>query len=182
MVAVAKQRMSLLIRSYIIKDPFFLMIGFRSFILPLVEYCSPAWSPYLIRDILLIESVQRIFTKRIPVLKDLTYTERINFLCVNTLEHRRLISDLIMCYKIMHGLMCGPPEEYGLLLSNRRSRGHSLKLQLEQPKMDVRKFYFANRVARPWNSLPDSTVNADNVKSFKSLLSNFNLKDFLLIK
>ena len=37
-VSSAKQRMALLLRSFLFKDPHHLMIGFKSFILPIVEY------------------------------------------------------------------------------------------------------------------------------------------------
>ena len=137
----AKQRMSLLLKCFSIKDSYHLMAGFKSFIIPLVEYCSPVWSPHLVRDIMLIESVQRVFTKRIPGLSDKSYLQRIALLGIKTLERRRLEQDLLTCYKILHGLVCGPPESYGLFLSNRKSRGHSLKLVIEQPKLDVRKYF-----------------------------------------
>ena len=181
-VANAKQRMSLLLRCFKTKDPFYLMIGFKSFILPLVEYCSPVWSPHLVKDVLLVESVQRVFTKRIPALKGLTYSQRINFLGIQTLERRRLENDLVTCFKILNGFLSGPPEAYGLSLSKRRSRGHSLKLAMEQPKVDARKFYFSYRVARPWNSLTESIVNSVSVKSFKKNLQDIKFDEFLMVK
>ncbi|VDO27963.1 unnamed protein product [Haemonchus placei] len=35
---------------------------FRSYVLPIVEYCSPIWSPHLVKDIQKIEKVQQTFT------------------------------------------------------------------------------------------------------------------------
>jgi len=79
----------------------------------------------------------------------------------------------------LHGLVSGTPENYGLVLSDRRSRGNSLKLSSELCKTNIRKYYFANRICAPWNALNDDIVLADNVKSFKRGLQNFNLDDFL---
>ena len=182
MVAKSKQRMALLFRTFIVKDPVHLVRGFKSYVLPLIDYCSQVWSPHRAKDILLIESVQRKFTKRIPGLKNLSYAERLSRLELTTLERRRLNFDLSMCYKILHGFVSGPPEKYGLILSSRMSRGHSLKLTVEHCKVDSRKFYFSNRVCHPWNSLPDSIVSANNVKTFNNNLKSINLDKFLTIK
>ena len=34
------------------------------------------------------------------------------------------------------------------------TRGHSLKLFVQQSRIDARKYFFSNRVIRSWNSLP----------------------------
>ena len=52
------------------------------------------------------ESVQRSFTKRLPQCQRLSYFERLNKLQLQSLEHRRLIFDLIMCYNIMSSNSC----------------------------------------------------------------------------
>ena len=75
----------------------------RSAIRP--EYCSPVWSPVSVSLINQLESVQRRFTKRVPVLRSLTYDERCARLGINRLELRRLHADLTLCYKIIHGLV-----------------------------------------------------------------------------
>jgi len=40
-------------------------------------------------------------------------------------------------------------------------------------RYDLRKYFFTNRVANNWNSLPSHVVYADTVNSFKSRLDNF---------
>ena len=137
---------------------------------------------YFIKDVLLIESVQRKFTKRIPGFNSLSYGERLKTLNMISLERRRLETDLTMCFKILNGLVSGPPESYGLNISNRQSRGHSFKLIIEQPKVDVRKFFFANRVAKPWNALPQSVVDSNSIGQFKRRLREINLQNYLYIK
>jgi hypothetical protein len=112
----------------------------------------------------------------------MTYVERLKCLKLITLERRRLEFDLTLCFKIMHGYVAGPPEKFGFNLATRRSRGHSLKLIIEQPRVDTRKFFFANRVAKPWNSLPEHIVQARNVQVFKRELRKIDFNDFLIIK
>ena len=55
----------------------------------------------LVTEIIAIESVQRDFTKRIPGCAHLlSYAERISFLKLQSLEHRRLIAGLTMAYNM----------------------------------------------------------------------------------
>ena len=50
-----------------------------------------------------IEAVQRSFTKRFSGLRDTSYADRLSLLSLQSLEHRRLISDLATCFNIVHG-------------------------------------------------------------------------------
>ena len=50
------------------------------------------------RDITLIEQVQRRFTKRLRGYRNISYAERLRLLNLDTLEARRLKFDLIYCY------------------------------------------------------------------------------------
>ena len=47
--------------------------AFQSYVLPMLMYCSLAWSPNFQVDIDKIERIQRRFTKRIYGLRDLSY-------------------------------------------------------------------------------------------------------------
>ena len=61
--------------------------------------------PSNIQDIVRVEQVQRKFTKALPGFKTLSYVSRLNKLGLLSLEQRRLHSDLIMCYKIIFGIV-----------------------------------------------------------------------------
>jgi len=73
-----------------------------------------------------IESVQRFFTRKLHELRNLSYLDRLHILGLETLEHRRLIHDLILCYKYLHGLIdtdniiffCGSESPYPLHPTN----------------------------------------------------------------
>ena len=47
-------------------------------------------------------------------------------------------------------------------------RGHEKKLTKVRSRLDTRKFFFSQRVANGWNSLPAEVVNAESVNSFKN--------------
>ena len=104
-VAAAKKRSFLLFRSFVTKDPQALIKGFKTYILPLLNYCSPVWSPSTIGDIVLLESVQINFTKRTQGCQAKTCSDRLKALKLPTLELRRLRADLILCYKILNNLI-----------------------------------------------------------------------------
>ena len=100
---------------------------------------------------------------RIPGLKQMSYCDRCKILKLDTLELRRLYRDLEFCYKILHGFIAGNPKDYGLFLTENNLRGNCLKLKKSVARVNVCKYFFANRIVPVWNSdnsLPNNTVNA----------------------
>lgn len=154
----------------------------KSYILPILEFCSPIWSPHSVQDILQLESVQRNFTKRIPGLQTMPYNDRLNALNLISLELRRLHFDLTFCYKLLTGKIEGSPSDFGLTLSNRKSRGNSYKLTVNISRINARKHFFASRICDPWNSLPDDVVLSESVKAFKRQLFYIDFNKYLHFK
>jgi hypothetical protein len=101
-VTRAKQRACQILRCFHSKDPVTLSKAFVVYVRPLVEYCSPVWSPCTVTAINKLESVQRMFTKRLAGLSSVPYDNRLNALGLVRLEVRRIYADLVMCYKIVH--------------------------------------------------------------------------------
>jgi len=62
--------------------------------LPLLEYASRVWSPYLLKHIKRIESVQKRFTKRLPNISHLGYTERLK---TTGLDSLNLGDSIVIC-------------------------------------------------------------------------------------
>ena len=102
----ANIRSSLVFRSFLSHNSSNLLRAYKTYIRPLLEYASSTWSPSLITQIMAIEKVQKKFTKRIPNLSDLNYNDRLHSMKLQSLEHRRLIYDLVLCNKIVHNNSC----------------------------------------------------------------------------
>ena len=71
---------------------------YKAIVRPHLEYCIQAWSPYLRKDIDMLEKIQRRATKLIPGLRDLRYEERLKECRLTTLETRRLKGDQIIIF------------------------------------------------------------------------------------
>ena len=96
---------AMILRVFETRDMRFLIDLFRIYVRPVLEYASHVWCLHLKVDITLIERMQRMFTKRIPCLRHLTYDERLLSSKLESLEHRRLYFDLVLLYKIVHGFV-----------------------------------------------------------------------------
>ena len=63
---------------------------YRALVRPYREYCVQFWSPFLRKDVLALEGVQRRFTRLIPEMAGLMYEERLTRLGLFSLEFRRI--------------------------------------------------------------------------------------------
>jgi len=48
-----------------------------------------------------------------------------------------------------------------------------MKLSKQRASLDVRKFFFSQRVVKEWNLLPQDVVDATSVNQFKNRLDKF---------
>jgi len=100
-ISKAKQRLYLLFKCFLTKKPTSLILAYK--ILPIFDHCSLIWSPNTIEDIKRIESVQKMFTKKLLTFSNLSYSDRLLKSGLITFELRRVHADLILCFKIVHG-------------------------------------------------------------------------------
>ena len=180
-IAKAKQRLYLIKKSFTSSDCYALVLAFKSYVIPLLEYCSPVWSPSQLGSILRIESVQRLFTKYLSICSDCSsYSERLLVCDLVSLERRRLIADLVLFYKIVHKMVFIDLDETLIPLSASITRGHSRRFRVPIARTNLRNVFFTNRTIRVWNNLTEVIVSADSIKTFKTLLSNVDLSNYLV--
>ena len=157
----------------------FLLKMFETYVRPIVECGVQVWSPHLLKDIDVIEKVQRSFTKRIPEVRNLSYTDRLKVLKLDSLEQRRIIADLNLCFKIVRNHIDLEFDQFFVYNAYAGTRSHDLKLQIPLAATDTIKNSFSYRIPKIWNYLSQETVSANNLPSFKRMVKNSNLKCFL---
>ena len=92
---------------------------------PILEYAVPAWSPYLVKDIQLLEKVQRR-ASRIALRQkrqEISYEDRCEILKWSTLEERTLYLSLIECYKTVFNINTLDFDTY-FILGTKRARSN----------------------------------------------------------
>ena len=180
-VKKAHQRSSLILRCFKSRDPSVLSKAFTVYVRPLLEYCSPVWAPIYISDIALLESVQRRFTKRIFGMSGLSYSQRLQRIGMETLESRRLKTDLIMMFKILNNLVEVDFCEFFSISTNTNTRGHRYKLNKPLCSVNARSYSFSCRRIDCWNALPDQLINSESLMLFKTRLDTVNLSKHLIL-
>jgi hypothetical protein len=154
--------------------------AFVTYIRPFLEYNSIVWNPSFIFFIDLIENVQRNFSKRIPSLSSLPYSERLALLDLESLEWRRLRFDLIYFFKVFNYLtLFNPSDAFLICTPIESSRSNSPYLQRPtkaSSKLLQRPFY---RQVEAWNSLPTALKSGSSFPSFKRGLTSIDLSKFL---
>lgn len=160
---------------YIDKDS--VLILYKTYIRPHLEYNTQAWAPYTTKDIKLLEGVQKRVSKLVPKLKNLSYEARIKELGLTTLEDRRTRGDIIETFKMLKGISNVDYRQFFTIDNSRRLRGHTLKLIKPRVNSKLRLQFFSQRVITLWNRLPQSVIDAESVNTFKNRLDDYHKKN-----
>ena len=125
---------------------------------PIIEYCSTVWGPNTNEYVNTVEMVQRRAVRYITnrYRKTSTVTSMLDHLKLESLEARRAKTQLTMLFKIIHGLVDIPTEDYLVPASTRTRSQHSLKFLQNPVSSDYYKFSYFQRTFCSWNSLQQS--------------------------
>jgi ribonuclease P/MRP protein subunit RPP40 len=143
--------------------------AYQYYVLPLLMYMSPAWSPRLKRDVDRLERVQRRYTKMITELHGLPYLVRLRELQALTLSNMRTFADMVFVFKCLHGLVNFPATDIGFDLVTSITRGSGCRLK-QRHINSATKNLFAVRAVTTWNSLPNNIIACKSIGQFKCML------------
>jgi len=108
----ASRILAMIDRSIVYKNSGNLVRLYKSPVRPHLEYCTAAWSPHYVKDKVLLERIQRWFTRMIQGLKNLKYENRLRELNLWSLEDRRVRADLVEVFEIVRGLSSIKPKRF----------------------------------------------------------------------
>ena len=167
-VKSTNQKIGLIKRSFTHLDKDSFVKIYKAIIRTNLEYGNVIWHPFYLRQIRLIEDVQRRATRILPALRNLSYQDRLRELKLPSLQYRRLRGDLIQTYKIVNELDNLDKDQFFTMNETKYElRNSSLKLQKHFCKSRIRSNYFSERVINHWNSLSDNTKQAPSLLTFK---------------
>ena len=93
------------LRTFQSREASLMLTLLKVLIRPHLEYGCQVWNPHLAREISLLESVQRDFTRKIEGTNEFDYWERLKELSLYSLQRRRERYIIIYVWKIIHGLV-----------------------------------------------------------------------------
>jgi len=143
---------------------------YKVYIRPHLEFCIQAWSPHFVKDMVVLENVQRAATNLVPGLRKYSYPVRLQKIGITLLVERRVRGDMIVeVYKLLSGKEQVDHKQFFTLADMPYAlRGHEKKLAKGRSRLVSRKFFFSQRVVNGWNGLPAKVVNTESVNSFKN--------------
>ncbi|GMR40267.1 hypothetical protein PMAYCL1PPCAC_10462, partial [Pristionchus mayeri] len=172
-ISKARAQVNIMFKCFYSTDHCLYNRAFVTFVRPLLEYCSVVWSPTTVTLANSIESVQRNFTRRLFARCNIPYTcypQRISLLSLQTLEHRRFLSDLLFLHKSIHGFYSYDHSSLYIIspLTRNLRRAHSLRVSLPfaSPKSHSS---FVTRTIDRWNVFSNQIVTS-SPKHFRSHL------------
>ncbi|KER29194.1 hypothetical protein T265_04127 [Opisthorchis viverrini] len=124
-----------------------------------MEYAIQAWSPWLQKDIILLQRIYHRATKLVIGLQNKPYEDRIASLNLFDFYYRRIRGDLILTYNILK-TPNHPLEDLFVRRRTRTGRRHNFSLAVPHSRVNCRRNFFAVRVCFIWNSLPPNVVHS----------------------
>ena len=111
---------------------------YTSHIRPLLEYASCVWNTGYLGDLRLLERIQRKWTRAVHGLEEVSYGVRLRTLDIFSFRGRLLRADLILTYKIFHGLCAIHPGELFQVSQESWTRRHKYKIVVPSANLEIR--------------------------------------------
>jgi hypothetical protein len=148
--------------------------AYTALVRPGVEYASAAWNPHTEKNITQLENIQRRAARFVcgDYRRTSSVSAMIDTLGWQSLEHRRLLNQATMMFKIQTGKVDiqFPPIVQPAFGTTTRS-SHQLKFQHLQCNILIYKYSLFPRLIPIWNQLPSAALSATDTATFQMLAS-----------
>jgi len=172
--ATATRVLGQITRAFSYRDRKTFLRLYKSYVRPHLEFSSPAWRPWLAKDIEILERVQIKAVNLIGGLKGSSYEEKLSELDLQSLAARRKEADLLLMQKVIHG-KCKVRSEKWISVNNGngpRTRAAIDPTRLAQPRarLELRSHFYTVRIPHEWNELPQALRETQSAARFKTEL------------
>jgi len=169
-----------LIKSIKSKNPEILLHLYKTYVLPILDFSTPVYNPYLQKDIDQMEKVQKamlriIFNRSNPRQETPDYTELLKIYKIDSLQTRRLKTDLKFFNKTLYGLT---RVKHNISTKQTKTRGQTFKFIVPISKNLIRKNSFFARIPSQYSKLPDH-IRSNQPKIFNKLLESHDISSIL---
>ena len=175
MVKDGKKFMGWILRCFQSRRPEIILPLFKMFVIPRLEYACLVYMPYLKKDIVRLEGLQRTLTSRLENLHGQNYHERLKTLKLYSLQRRRERYAVVMMWKMAIGLT-----KNFLNLKFYYTPRFGMKCHIKLSKttaprhvQTIRNNYFTAVGPSLFNCIPKSVKDKVKLDTFKSALDSF---------
>ena len=189
--AAAKQAnavLGLIAKSFHYRSAKTLVPLYKTFVRPKLEYAAAVWSPWLEKDVEMLERVQKRLIRMISDASGETYEDKLKSIGLTTLKERRTRGDAIETFKTLRGFNRVQRETwFSIQRGDERATRANTEVQEDGEKrrrdvlvkqranLEIRKNFFTLRAERTWNALPGWVQEQQTVNGFKSAYDNWCL-------
>ena len=170
-LAKANRMLAFLRRNSVMSTTDHRKLLYLTFVRSCVGHTSEAWAPSTICSVTKIESSTqgKLFILKTHWQRDISYHERFSRLNLLPLTYWHEVKDLIFYFKCRHGNYTLRIDDYVKPKGTRLTR-QSSDQDVLIPKCCTKLFQFSyfNRIAKLWNTLPESTRTLTCLNRFKS--------------
>ena len=169
-----KQKCAWVLRTFQNRETPFMKFMWKTLVQGHIDYCSQLYMPNQISEMLLLENLQKCFTKKIPEVRNLNYWQRLKHLKMNSQNRRLERYRIIYTWKILEEMV----PNCGLEVSHSERRGRQVVIPPLKGSPSIRKLReqsFQINGPKLFNCLPPSIRNISKVTvdTFKEKLDKF---------
>ena len=175
-VTKASQKAGWVLRTFACRKTYFMKMMWKSLVQGHIDYASQLYQPLQSGDLARIEGLQKVFTKKIPEVRNMSYWQRLKYLKLNSQQRRFERYRIIYVWKIIQGLVPNP----GLEPLFSEEKGQKVKISPLNNKSSsrvksLRESSFQIHGPRLFNTLPNYLRNMKlcGVDEFKEKLDHF---------